>query len=71
MLSIPQQRQARFQRRNTMTNLQSCAGGFVWVAVAGILMLITFEPVTVEQNSGAPALQVAAEAATRNANAAV
>ena len=54
-----------------MTNLHSCAGGFVWMAVAGILMLITFEPVTVEQNPSAPALQVAAEAATATANEAV
>jgi len=54
-----------------MTNLHSCAGGFVWMAVAGILMLITFEPVTVKQNPGAPVLHVAAKAATVTANEAV
>ncbi len=40
-----------------MTNLQSLAGGAVWVAVAAILMLITFEPVSVDQ-----ALQSTAQA---------
>ncbi len=32
-----------------MTNLQSLAGGTVWIAVAAILMLITFEPVSIEK----------------------
>jgi len=29
----------------TMTNFQSVAGSILWAAVAGILMLATFEPV--------------------------
>ncbi len=54
-----------------MTNLQSFAGGFVWVAVAAILMLVTFEPVSVEQKPAASPLQVTAEAPAASANAAV
>ncbi len=42
-----------------MTNLQSFAGGAVWVAVATLLMLITFEPVSVDQKPAAAASQVA------------
>ena len=29
-----------------MTNLQSIGGSMVWMAVAAILMLVTFEPVS-------------------------
>lgn len=32
-----------------MTNLQSIAGGFVWSALATLLMLVAFEPVVVEK----------------------
>ncbi len=38
-----------------MTNLQSFAGGAVWAAVAAILMLVTFEPVSVQQQASAEA----------------
>ncbi len=51
-----------------MTNLQSCAGGFVWVAVAAILMLATFEPVSVG-TPGAESVQASA-AAPANASTA-
>jgi hypothetical protein len=51
-----------------MTNLRSFAGGFVWVAVAAVLMLITFEPVAAEQE---PAFQVSAEAPAASAPATV
>jgi hypothetical protein len=64
-------KKTRFQRRNTMTNLQSFTGGFVWVAVAAILMLITFEPVSVEQKPSAAALQVTAEAPAADARASI
>lgn len=36
-----------------MTNLQSLAGGIVWTAVAAILMLGAFEPVSAEPNTAA------------------
>jgi uncharacterized membrane protein YjfL (UPF0719 family) len=32
-----------------MTNFHSIAGTFVWGAVAAILMLATFEPVSIER----------------------
>ena len=32
-----------------MTNLQSIAGGALWIAVATLLMLVTFEPVATNQ----------------------
>jgi hypothetical protein len=54
-----------------MTNLQSFAGGFVWVAVAAVLMLVTFEPVTVEQTPSAVALQVTAEAPAAETRASI
>ncbi len=54
-----------------MTNLQSFTGGFVWVAVAALLMLITFEPVSVEQKPSAAALQVTAEAPAADARASI
>ena len=54
-----------------MSNLQSFAGGAVWMAVAAILMLATFEPVSVEQSPAATALQVTAEASGGSSNAAV
>ncbi len=47
-----------------MTNIHSFAGGFVWAAVAAILMLATFEPVSTKQ---APALQVASAPAANTA----
>ena len=53
-----------------MTNFQSFAGGFVWMAVAALLMLITFEPVSVEQTPSAAVPQVTAEAPAASANAA-
>ncbi len=40
-----------------MTNIQSIAGSFVWGMVAAVLMLITFEPVSVEQGSAQPELR--------------
>ena len=36
-----------------MTNMQSLAGGVVWMAVAAILMLITFEPVSIDEKPAA------------------
>ena len=54
-----------------MTNLQSFAGGVVWMAVAAILMLITFEPVSVEQKPGASAFHVTAHAPAGGTDAAV
>ena len=32
-----------------MTNLQSIGGSMVWVAVAAVLMLATFEPVSPDE----------------------
>jgi hypothetical protein len=32
-----------------MTNLRSLTGSMVWALIAGLLLLATFEPVTVEQ----------------------
>ena len=45
-----------------MTNLQSFAGGIVWMAVAAILMLATFEPVHVERHAAASAAHAARSA---------
>ncbi len=45
-----------------MTNLHSFAGGFVWAAVAAILMLATFKPVSLEKAPSAPVPQFSAEA---------
>jgi hypothetical protein len=42
-----------------MTNLQSIAGGAIWIAIATLLMLATFEPVATEQVP-APAFVLAA-----------
>jgi hypothetical protein len=53
-----------------MTNLQSLAGSFAWMAVAAILMLAAFEPVPVEQQPAA-ALQIAAQAPSASTDAAV
>jgi hypothetical protein len=41
------------QRRSKMTNFQSLAGGAVWMAIAAMLMLMTFEPVSVEKKPAA------------------
>lgn len=41
-----------------MTNLQSVAGGAVWIAIATLLMLVTFEPVSMEK-APAPAFVLA------------
>ena len=43
-----------------MTNFQSFAGGAVWMAIAAILMLMTFGPVPVGQEAAAPAARHAA-----------
>jgi hypothetical protein len=51
-----------------MTNLQSVAGGAVWVAIATLLMLVTFEPVSTEQ-APAPAFVLADAGATGSAAA--
>ncbi len=32
-----------------MTNMHSFAGSIAWTLVAGLLMLVTFEPVSVER----------------------
>jgi hypothetical protein len=40
-----------------MTNFQSLAGGAVWIAIAAMLMLMTFEPVSVEQKPAAAPAQ--------------
>ncbi len=32
-----------------MTNFQFAAGSFIWSAIAAVLMLATFEPVTTQQ----------------------
>ena len=37
-----------------MTNFQSFAGSLMWAAIAGVLMLATFEPVP-SQSAQAPA----------------
>jgi hypothetical protein len=54
-----------------MSNFHSFAGGAVWMAVAAILMLATFEPVSVEPKPGAAALQITAEAPVAGTNVAV
>ncbi len=51
-----------------MTNLQSIAGGALWIAIATLLMLVTFEPVATEQVA-APAFALAGAAATGSATA--
>jgi hypothetical protein len=51
-----------------MTNLQSIAGGAVWIAIATLLMLATFEPVATEQVAP-PAFVLADAAATGSAAA--
>ncbi|HEX8535797.1 MAG TPA: hypothetical protein VF662_16680 [Allosphingosinicella sp.] len=43
-----------------MSNFQSFAGGAVWMAVAAILMLMTFEPVQVGHEAAVPAARHAA-----------
>ena len=47
-----------------MSNLQSIAGGMVWTFVAGVLMLATFEPVSVEKKPGEAAVRLASAPAT-------
>lgn len=54
-----------------MTNLQSFTGGLVWAAVAALLMLVTFEPVSIEQKASAAALQVTAEAQAAESRASI
>ncbi len=54
-----------------MTNLQSFAGGAVWVAVAAILMLITFEPVSIDQKPARGQFQATAEAPAATVTATV
>lgn len=72
MLSGWQQQQADiFKGETNMSNLQSFAGGALWVAVAAILMLATFEPVAIEQGPAATALQVTAEAPAGSSSAAI
>jgi hypothetical protein len=51
-----------------MTNLQSIAGGALWIVIATLLMLATFEPVAIEQ-APAPAFVLAAAATTGSAAA--
>ena len=46
-----------------MTNFQSYAGSFIWAAIAGVLLLATFEPVNVEQKPAALQLSENAPAA--------
>lgn len=43
-----------------MTNLESIAGGMIWSAVALTLMLVAFEPVSLEQAPAATAVYAAA-----------
>ena len=60
MLSMSGNGHETVQRRITMSNFQSFAGGAVWMAVAAILMLMTFEPVQVGHEAAAPAARHAA-----------
>ena len=53
-----------------MSNFQSVAGGAVWIAVAAVMMMITFEPVSVDQKPAAAAAQLIAEAPAAAAQAA-
>ena len=53
-----------------MSNFQSVAGGAVWIAIAAVMMLITFEPVSVEQKPAAAASQVVAQGPAAHAAAA-
>jgi hypothetical protein len=48
-----------------MTNLQSIGGSMVWMAVAAILMLVTFEPVS-QGEKAAELDRIAAKAAPAN-----
>ena len=48
-----------------MTNLQSIGGGMVWMAVAAVLMLATFEPVSPGEQPAAPD-RIAAKSAPAN-----
>jgi hypothetical protein len=52
----------------TMTNLQSIGGGVVWMVAAALLLLATFEPVSL--SGAASATQVAANAAPATVQAA-
>ena len=47
-------------RRRFMNNFQSFAGSLIWAAIAGVLMLATFEPV--ESGSAQTHVQLAAKA---------
>ncbi len=51
-----------------MTNIQTIAGGFVWSAIAGILMLVTFQPVGVEQKAPNAPLELAKAPAAAEAS---
>jgi hypothetical protein len=42
-----------------MTNYQSIAGAALWMAIAAVLMLVAFEPVSIERAPAAAAVQVA------------
>lgn len=48
-----------------MTNFRSIGGGMVWIAVAAVLMLVTFEPVSTVQQPAAFE-KIAAKAAAAN-----
>ena len=46
-----------------MTNIRTIAGSCVWMAVAGLLMLVTLEPVSASQTVPFSAATAAAQAA--------
>ncbi len=50
-----------------MTNFHSLAGSALWAAIAGILMLATFEPIS--PGAAAPQVQLSAAAPSATAQA--
>ena len=52
-----------------MTNIQSIGGSMVWVAVAAVMMLITFEPVSLEHKAPGAATELASTAPAAAAKA--
>jgi hypothetical protein len=51
-----------------MTNFASIVGGFIWTAIASVLMLAALEPVALDVKAAAPAVVLAAAPAAQAAS---
>jgi hypothetical protein len=51
-----------------MTNFASIVGGFVWTAVASVLMMAALEPVALNEKAEAPIVVLAAAPAAHAAS---